>query len=269
MAKDTLGDLSNIFSIIVSILVIVVIIWLLMGKFNIFPAQSVITTQTEYTPSQMVDCSYYNIGDEHNNAYGSSVIDKLESNCLSIGGVWTENNREMSCYWNPEITTLDCDSQMIDVLTDFCEDSLLAVYTCDNTIAYAGCHCNRLPPSDWVVEASQDDDYDWGENESYMPVVLCGDVMLPSYGDLGGICSAEGWCPDDTQVCSHYWNFNEKIHECGCTNTFFCGQYCYEYTFSSSGNCECPPNSFTQIIDRSTFQCVPNNCVCNFGQVVC
>ena len=268
MAKDTLSNLSNIFSIVVSLIAIIVIIWLVLGKIDIFPTQSIITTQTDYTPTyEMVDCTYYNIGDEHRNAYGNAVIDKLESNCRDIGGIWTENNKEMSCYWNPAVITLDCDSSMISVLTEFCEDTLLATYTCDNSIAYAGCHCNKLPPSDWVVE--QEDDYDWGENETYTPVVLCGDVGLPAYGDLGGICSAEGWCPDDTQVCSHYWHFNEKIHKCECTDTFFCGQLCYEYTFSSSGNCECPDGSFTQIIDRSTFQCVPDNCVCNFGQVVC
>lgn len=266
MAKDgILGNLSNISSIIVSIVAIILLLMLVTGKIDLSDTFSTTIDQTTYKPSQMVDCSYYNIADEHRNAYGDAVIDKLMSNCLDVGGTWTETNKEMSCYWNPAITTIDCDSQMINVLTEFCEDSLLAKYTCDNGLAYAGCHCNKLLPSAWVVE--EEDDYDWGENESYTPVILCPDVELPAYGDLGGICRADGWCPDDTQTCSHYWDFNNQKHRCDCSDTYFCPQMCFLYSFQTG--CECPPNSYRVQVDRTNHQCIPTGCICNNGNVVC
>ncbi len=90
--------------------------------------------------------------------------------------------------------------------------------------------------------------------------VYCGNVQLGTYGDFGPVCDAasdtctNGLLADSN--CYHYWDYNAKIHKCGCSVALFCGQYCYEYLYTSG--CECPPGSYKKIITRSTFVCIPD-----------
>jgi hypothetical protein len=102
---------------------------------------------------------------------------------------------------------------------------------------------------------------DTEEDEQQQDLTACEDIGLPSYGDLGALC-AEGYCDDSSCTCSHYWDYLNQEHLCGCADGYYCGQYCYEYFF---GDCECPPNSEVEILTRSTFQCVPTYHTCVDG----
>ena len=104
--------------------------------------------------------------------------------------------------------------------------------------------------------------YDWSDGEEYTPFVVCEGIELPQYGDLGALC-AVGDCEDESCVCSHYWDYLNQIQMCGCTETSYCGQYCYEYLYTNG--CECPPNSIRETVTRSTFRCVPEGYYCENG----
>ncbi len=107
------------------------------------------------------------------------------------------------------------------------------------------------------------DGVDSGEGDDY--VLACGTLQLGGFGDFGPVC-ATGSC-DSGFSCDHYWNWDDQVHKCGCTETNYCGQYCFVYFFSDTG-CECPPNSEEQTLSRSTYQCVPNNHFCEDGVVM-
>ena len=95
---------------------------------------------------------------------------------------------------------------------------------------------------------------DWKpDGSNYNPTINCEDVVLPSSGDLDLICQTADCLSGN---CHHYWWYNQQIHKCGCTETFFCGQYCYDYLYTSG--CECPPDSYQDITSRSTYRCIPN-----------
>ena len=95
---------------------------------------------------------------------------------------------------------------------------------------------------------------DWKpDGDNYNPTTNCEDVVLPSTGDLDLICQTADCLSGN---CHHYWWYNQQIHKCGCTDTFFCGQYCYDYFYTST--CECPPDSYQDITSRSTYRCIPN-----------
>ena len=96
------------------------------------------------------------------------------------------------------------------------------------------------------------------------PPITCYDTELPPYGDLGPLCAVET-C-EEGYNCAHYWDYTEQEHKCGCTETFYCGQYCFSYHFTSG--CECPPNSYMEIPDRSHHMCVPNGYHCENGTIV-
>lgn len=211
-------------------------------------------------PDKEISCEYYDIAQEYRNAYGNAAIDALIGNCDAIGGVMTETNSELSCYWMAGSGTIDCDSTVSVRFESFCENTLLADFTCDNSIAYYGCQCEERLPSTWLPP-EPDPDYDWSENETYEPVTFCFDVELPQYGDLGGICRADGYCDQEDNTCEHYWDYTNQIHKCGCSDMTFCGQYCYEYYYTTE--CACPPNSYREIVTRSTFRCVPDGCTCS------
>ena len=101
--------------------------------------------------------------------------------------------------------------------------------------------------------------------------LACADVTLVGYGDLDSVCREQGSCPAATLInpateCHHYWDYTNKVHKCGCTETFWCGQYCYEYYFDNG--CECPPNSEQEWTSRSYYQCVPDGYYCENGAIV-
>jgi len=102
------------------------------------------------------------------------------------------------------------------------------------------------------------------DDGGHPPAITCYDAEIPQYGDLGPVCAAES-CPDPDN-CGHYWDYANKEHKCACTETFFCGQYCFAYYYTSG--CECPPNSHQEIPDRSHYMCVPDgHYYCEDGQV--
>lgn len=101
-------------------------------------------------------CSDFDIGEMYNKAAGGGVIDAWESQCESVGGIWTESDSEISCYWNPDLVTVDCSGVGVRNLRLFCEDYLLADWTCDNGIAFVGCLCDERLPNDWNKEFSGD-----------------------------------------------------------------------------------------------------------------
>lgn len=218
---------------------------------------------TEYDVPVELSCDDYNIPIEYRNAYGNADINALENGCNIVGGIYTERYNELSCYWNPAVYFLSCDDDNINEFGRFCVDRLQGNFECDSATAYVGCYCNIAIPSMWVGD---EPDYDWGENETYEELTLCSDVLLPKYGDLGGICRDEGWCPDDAYSCEHYWDYNNQEHKCGCSELYFCGQLCYEYYYTTP--CECPPGSTRETITRSTFQCVPDGHECFEGNVI-
>lgn len=105
------------------------------------------------------------------------------------------------------------------------------------------------------------EDDSWNDNENYVPVA-CADIP-PTFesGDLGQYCES-GACEDQFN-CDNYWNYADKQHECACSGTYFCGQYCFSYYFTTS--CDCPPGSSIVNPDRSHFMCVPDGYICEDG----
>lgn len=300
---DILVSILNILLLVILIIVVIYGVWLffsggfagffgdIYGKFK----------QPTYIPPIEETCSDYNIPTEFRSAFGDRNINALRTMCYNNGGVWTEQKNQLSCY-QPPIAEGNCDATGIRILERFCEDNLKANWVCDESLAFAGCLCNTNPPSKWVVpepEKECGEDYytnqgqcggkcPTGETcikyqglvtevceckpdswvEEHKDKTYCNYVDLPSFGDLGGICAENGWCNDSTQSCSHYYDYNSGKHECECSDTFYCGQYCFGYSMLVENGCECPPNSYKNIIDRSTFQCIPDGHSCNNGQVI-
>lgn len=94
---------------------------------------------------------------------------------------------------------------------------------------------------------------------------LCSAVVIPTdVGDKGAYCDDYGTCSDSTN-CAHYWDYANKIHRCGCTDSFFCGQYCYEYV---EGVCRCPPGSSRVFTGLYDYMCVPDGYECIDGSPV-
>ena len=92
--------------------------------------------------------------------------------------------------------------------------------------------------------------------------IFCSSLVIPDdVGDKGGWCRKEGQCFFEDS-CEHYWDWGNKEHKCGCSESFFCGQYCFEYT---EYTCECPPNSYEERVSLYGVQCVPNGYECVDG----
>ena len=264
---------GNILILSVSIVVFIATLFLLLIVINDYKAYNIFGEQELYTLDdyilpKAVSCTEYNIAAEYRNAYDDATINAMENGCNAVLGTYTENYQELSCYWNSDIFYMSCSNPALVEFGRFCNNELKGYYTCDGSIAYFGCQCNRPAPDKWVSDEPDDDDgYDWNENETYEELTLCSDVLLPQYGDLGGICRDEGWCLDDAYSCEHYWDYNNKEHKCGCSESYFCGQYCFEYYYTTQ--CDCPLGSYREIVTRSTFQCVPEGCECGDTEIIC
>lgn len=254
---------GSILTVILLIIAIFLVIGTLTGKFslldvkNYFGGDDMVPTpdNIEIPVPEEDSCSDYNIPEKYRETYGNFYINSFQANCETGGGVWREYNNEMGCYWESGTGVVDCSSQAVEALENYCVDGLLAKWTCDNTIAYAGCLCNKAVPHGFVPEPDP-------EIEEF---TACVDVQLPSFGDLGGICSAEGTCGEDDS-CSHYWDYINQEHKCSCSESFYCGQYCYDYFYTNG--CECPPNSYKKLTSRSTFMCIPDGHYCEDGNPV-
>lgn len=216
----------------------------------------------DYVPVEHSSCNDYDIGGEFQSFLGSQYF-TARDNCYEIGGIWTVTDNEFSCLWHPDVTSIDCNGNAVLIMESFCENTMKAQWTCNNNYAYLGCSCDINVPQYYPGENPFGDGDNGGAGED---ITYCEDVELPMYGDLGGICEAQGYCADDIYNCGHYWDYNAGEHKCSCTSANFCGQYCYEYVYTNG--CECPPNSYQDWTSRSTFVCVPNGHYCDGNNVV-
>jgi len=267
-----LGDASNLINIGITVIIFLIFLnfveiidlsqWIdLPTMSGLGFGQVVIENgiQDEYEPPEYLYCSDYDFAYEFQKAMGADAFAVFAGGCNNVGGIFTAVRDEVGCYWNPAVHTLNCNSAAIGSIEVFCEGTLKGNWVCDNSIAYAGCLCRKGTPPVWGGEEDQESGD--GEEDS---ITYCEDVELIGYGDHDTTCQEEGYCVGaPTYKCHHYWDWGLKEHHCACTETFFCGQYCYEYWYTNE--CECPPNSWKQIITRSTFQCVPNGYVCVNG----
>lgn len=154
---------------------------------------------SDYNPPSADDCTEYNIAQQYRNAYGDASIDSFRVTCNSFGGVWTERSNEISCYWNPALAVVDCNDAPIRIFEGFCEDSLLSIWTCDNSLAFLGCTCNVGLPNEWNTgdgEEGGDDGGDDDGQEEYNPNTI-GTMFVTNTlysGALGGISGADAKC---------------------------------------------------------------------------
>ena len=252
--------------IVLLLLIILAMLYTYSDNFKDYYSNTPTFKLTDYNVPQQDQCSDYDIPTEYRNIFGNTAINVLENGCNAISGVYIEQLNELSCYWNPTTYFLSCDSDNIQTFGNFCENELQGSFHCNADTAYVGCVCDTNIPNRWVETSPPDDD--WNDNEQYDVITPCGEVVLPAYGDLGGICRSEGTCINDESLsCEHYWDYNDRTHRCGCVETTFCGQYCFSYFYLGT-NCECPPGSFKELTSRSTYQCVPDGKSCDGGNVI-
>ena len=270
-----------------------------------------------YLPAEETICYDYHITQEFYKYFPDNDLDAIGEKCIAMGGRLVLDNREYSCYWDPALFYIDCDSNAINAMTDFCENNLLSNYVCDSDIAFMGCLCRMPTPGPFNPAVDEEDDeeddevektigqyctdlgYDhyWDHEgdgncyqaainyctptassyfydaekewccykceDDYQPIT-CYDTYLPMYGDLGAVCALES-CYDGYN-CDHYWDYYNGEHLCACTETTFCGQYCYTYLYNQG--CECPPNSEQVWNSMSDFMCVPFRHWCLDGEIM-
>jgi len=141
-------------------------------------------------------------------------------------------------------------------------------YTCGDTYSTTGVCDGTCPEGQSCIEYMGIQGWTCECKDEQIPEQTpCSSVILPEYGDLGGICYDEGYCSDTAETCSHYWDYITQEHKCGCTENFYCGQYCYEYFYTNG--CICPPNSHQVWLTKSTYECEPDGCQCYEGEVNC
>ena len=262
MGKKTVIDNGKLLIISIFLFIIIILLSLfIIDRYGLVDIFGDGFEKTNYTLPEVISCTEFHIGNEYKNAYGIVAIDFLEDGCNNLLGVYTFEVNEFSCFWDSRVHMIDCNTAANIEFGRFCIEELKGFYVCNPEIAYLGCHCNQLIPDPWYIE-------DNGDNGGYdEQMLLCTEVVLPEYGDLGGICRESGYCLDPILNCEHYWDYNDQIHRCDCTEaSHFCGQYCFSYYYTV--DCECPPDSYREIITRSTFQCVPNGHTCFEGNVV-
>jgi len=156
-----------------------------------------------YEPPVFDSCSDYDISQEFRTAFGTDNIDLIETSCINRGGIWREFKDEMGCYWNPALGSTNCTNVGQIILSDYCEDKLLANWECDNTIAYTGCLCKTGLPDQWQAEPEADPE---PEQDPEPEVFTCG-------VDIAGVC--QGTCPVE-QTCGLELNQQTGLMDCKC-----------------------------------------------------
>lgn len=286
--KISTGDINNIFQILTSVVLLIILAHLIgiidlnqylgtsiptlsiiMGGYGTGGFGDVNINLPDYDNSPTTTtCSDYDIAHEYSVAMASvdpTAYNTLKSNCLAMGGVFTETNSELSCYWDPAVGTIDCNNPGLNNFETFCEVYLKADWHCNNALAYVGCECERALPGIWVGDTQPDPEPDEEPQEEF---TYCENVELFGYSDHGTTCREQGYCAGEpTYGCEHYWDFANAKHRCGCSSTFFCvSSNCHEYFYDV--DCECDPNSWKEITSRSTFRCVPVGYSCESGTPV-
>ncbi|MCD6176807.1 MAG: hypothetical protein J7K29_03105 [Candidatus Cloacimonetes bacterium] len=270
MAKKSNNEI--LFLIIGALVVLVIIKYpsILQGNNNDFNYDNNINQDFEM---QEKSCSEYSIYNQYVSDFGLRNVNALNSLCEKIyaPGTTTESD-EYSCYIDGAEYSFVCPGTdtwdslpsssnwkiFVSAFEKKC-DSMNAKFICRTD--YFGCICNKIPPS---YDYSQEEDNNEEQNQE--EVIQCEDVVLPEYGDLGGICRENGYCAGSNEVCDSYWDYLNQVHKCGCTDKAYCGQYCYEYLWDK---CVCPPNSHEEVVTKSTIECVPDNCECSGSEVIC
>ena len=256
-------------------------------------------------------CEDYNLCEEFTTIAGVTNMLVASRFCEATNpGGWTCEDNEVSCDVNGALN-VDCNAEAAQDIEFIC-NFLEGTYVCRPD--YLGCLCNISPPSQWSNDSQPDQDgytcgdeytehgdiclgtcpqgevcmelYNIGghtcecEEEGYEPdKTPCKNLYIPTdIGDKGGFCRDYGACDQSAPNCEHYWNWNDGIHKCDCTESTFCGQYCYVYTIEQA--CECPPGSILgKMAVHPNHYCVPFGCYCEFdgleaqagmkGTVVC
>lgn len=168
---------NNINTILLIVLIIVVIVFA-YAFFTYYPSwiqnRKITIVETEYEQPEFDSCVDYDIANEFREQYGSAEINTVMRLCENtLGGNWTEDKAELSCYWDRSIGTIDCNQQGIKVMEDYCENGLLARWYCDNDIAFIGCLCKTSPPTEWDGDQNGDeedlceDHWYWEEEDTW------------------------------------------------------------------------------------------------------
>lgn len=167
-----------------------------LNKYSLGPGSVVDPT---YNPPAQETCRDYDIGQEYRNAFGDANMDTLGANCLAIGGLPTETNREWSCYWDPAIHTIDCDERAWQILGGYC-GLLEADWHCLPSKAYVGCECDKSLPDNWGIAPDQEEDDEGGSQEDYTGL---GTIFVTKYkwtGASGGVYGADNKCQEQANL---------------------------------------------------------------------
>jgi len=200
--NKTLKTISYVVGIILMLVMIATLIGIVSGEINITNIKNFFgmdVPQIEYEPPEETSCLAYDIASKFRETYGTNIINSFEDACTDLGGEWREDDKELGCYWNPDLGTIDCDTDTTRNFEDYCEEGLLANWVCDNDIAYAGCLCKRAIPSDWEVP------------EDEQPVYTCGWINGLQCG---------GTCPDSHPTCEEIDWISGDI-ACACLDSMF------------------------------------------------
>jgi len=208
----------------------------------------------ENAPEEGDFCSEECIDEGFNDGYG--FVD-THTDCDLIGEGGTESAYQEAgwdgfccCYYElPDDTKSSCGEGYNTLFGGICEGECPSGEYC---LEY-----EDIQTGEWYCRCKPDG---WTPEDQF---IYCEDIVIPTdVGDKGSYCDNWGYCAGTIYSCGHYWLWNEQEHKCGCVEGFFCGQYCYEYFYDT---CECPPESHSEIVMRSTVQCVPDGKICVDG----
>ena len=107
---------------------------------------------TTTTVEAVDDCTQYHLYDEFVDEFGRELIGESELRCEGdfptegLDGRYFEREDIIGCLWNPALPDMDCHSDELEAAEDYCEDDLLAVWVCDNSISFVGCICQFEEP---------------------------------------------------------------------------------------------------------------------------
>lgn len=177
-SRSSSSSKQNVFlwlAVIIVFIMLFVVLYVtgVFNQFSVAGGDGGLNSSENYVPPLVSACSSLDISAEHRLAFGDSAIDNLRAGCDGVSGLWTENSNEMSCYFDPTVFTMNCSSPNNVVLKNFCEN-LGASYTCDASLAYAGCYCSGFAPGVWGSDVNS-------SNQSNQ------DDQLEFYGGVGAL----------------------------------------------------------------------------------
>jgi len=200
-------------------------------------------------PTTDLDCDDYNIASEYDKYFGVVNMQTIERNCVLMGGKWTRNNAEVSCFLGHP-GTIDCNSIQYKASKNLCE-AMKARSVCDNENGVYGCFCRE---GGALVPSADESDWECGyyyEGTGYCSG-YCDEGACMEKDVLGGkICGCydDGQGPqDDGDVsCTEYeittGDSQTAAIQCfthgGCTGDDNCKVVNNPYDASQRYKCEC------------------------------